>query len=160
MVWRSVVEKFQKAYIEHSARVLMVRFEDLVGQTPELQGKLAEFVGLFQWPETAGDVVPNTSMKDGSKELTWVEWKICERVTRPYLESFNYDAGAIRTKGIGVFDVLLSSIKCVSYYATQALFSRDMRNRLKLHIATLLGRVGSRPLAGSHSGGSGRSSFR
>jgi hypothetical protein len=159
-VWRSVVESFQKADIEHSARILMVRFEDLIGRSQELRWKLANFVGPFQWPETADVVVPNTSMKDGSRELTWVEWSICKNVTNPYLRRFGYDAKAISAKGVGVFIFLLNSVKCCFYYITRALYSRDMRNRLKLHMASLLSRAGSQHWAGSHSRGMRRSSSK
>ena len=136
-VWRSVVEEFQRIGGDTNSRILLVQFENLVNQTPSLPVQLTEFVGQFDWPETAKEVIPNSSMRGFSKELTRIEWKICKRMTGPYLKRFNYDARRARWQGSGVLDFLRSSVMCAWYYGVLALRSRDMRKRLKLYIASL-----------------------
>jgi Sulfotransferase family len=138
IVWRSVVEKYREASARHPGRMLLVRFEDLVNQTGRQKTELAAFLGDFPWPRTTEEVTPNTSISGASKELTWLEWKICQMVTGPYLRRFDYGgAGQMRT-GIGIVDFVSASLKCGGYYASLACHSRDMRNRLKLYVATLL----------------------
>ena len=136
-VWRSVVEEFQRIGGDTNSQILLVQFENLVNQTPSLRARLTEFVGQFDWPETAKEVIPNSSMRGFSKELTRIEWKICKRMTGPYLKRFNYDARRARWQGSGVLDFLRSSVMCAWYYGVLALRSRDMRKRLKLYIASL-----------------------
>jgi hypothetical protein len=137
-VWRSVIEEFQRLASYNSSRILLIQFEDLVNESACLRARLTEFLGEFHWPETAKEVTPNSSIRNFSKELTWIEWKICKRMTRPYLENFNYEAQEVRWQGIGVLDFLRTSVACAWYYGTLAFRSRDMRNRLKLYMASLL----------------------
>jgi hypothetical protein len=141
-VWRSVVEQFQRIGGDSNPRILLIQFEDLVNQTPSFRARLTEFLGHFHWPETAKEVSPNSSMRNFSKELTWVEWKICKVMTRSYLEGYSYDPQRARWQGIGVLGFLRASVTCAWYYGVLALRSRDMRNRLKLYMASLRLRLG------------------
>lgn len=138
IVWRSVVEKYRQKSGRHTGRMLLVRFEDLVNQTSRQKTELTQFLGDFPWPRTTEEVTPNTSISGASKELTWLEWKICQMVTGRYLECFDYGAAQQRWDGIGAFDFVVASLKCGGYYASLACRSRDMRNRLKLYVTTLL----------------------
>ena len=76
-------------------------------------------------------------MRGFSRELTWIEWKICKVITGAYLERFNYDAGRAGWQGIGILALLRASVTWPWYYGILALRSRDMRKRLKLYLAGL-----------------------
>ena len=76
-------------------------------------------------------------MRGFSKELTWIEWKICKVITGAYLERFNYDAGRAGWQGIGILALLRASVTWPWYDDTLTLRSRDMRKRLKLYLAGL-----------------------
>jgi hypothetical protein len=137
IVWRSVVETFQTIRGDDDPRIQLVRFEDLVDQTPNLRAQLAAFLGPFRWPDTAKEISPNTSMTNSSRELTWIEWKIGKGVTGPHLHRFNYDAERATREGFGVLEFLRDSVTSIAYYAIWALRSRDMRRRLKLYMGSL-----------------------
>jgi hypothetical protein len=142
MVWRSVAERSQRSGIECDPPILLVRFEDLVGETTTVRAQLRQFLGEFAWPETAKRVMPNTSLTNASRELTWIEWKICRSVTAPYLDRFNYKADLARRERLGGLELLRDSVRCVGYYARLALRSRDMRKRIRRHLANLRFRRG------------------
>lgn len=144
LVWRLVIERFEKSDTDNG-RISLVRFEDLVDQSAKVQAQLTGFLGHFEWPKTVDEVVPNTSLRGTRKELSRIEWRICNSVTGSYLDRLDYDAKQTDTEVLGVSDFLITSINCSWYYATAAFYSRDMRNRLKLYLATLLTRIGRLP---------------
>ena len=142
MVWRSVAERSQRTGIECDAPILLVRFEDLVDETPTIRAQLRQLLGEFPWPDTAKEVMPNTSLTNSSRELTWIEWKICKVVAGPYLDRLNYKADLAKRERLGGLELLRVSVRCIGYYASLALRSRDMRKRIKRHMATLRFRRG------------------